>query len=93
MRRNVADLKVSADGTRKQKRISDYAVREHGRYDHLQRIPRRGQRQQRHEYRCRWPADGRGDAEHIYAVGHGLSEKGFVVVRVGQILREQIVTW
>lgn len=92
VQRDVSDLQVAAHGARKDERISDDAVREHGGYDHLERVPRRGQRQQRHENRRRRPADGRRDAEHVHAVRYGLGEQRFIVVRVGQVLREQIVT-
>lgn len=44
VQRDVPDLKLAADGTRQQERIPDDAVREHCRYDHLERVPRRGQR-------------------------------------------------
>lgn len=91
MRRNVSDLKVAAYGAGKQERISDYSVCEHSRYDHLERVPRRGQRQQRHENRRGRPTNGRRDSEHVYAVRNGLREQRFIVVRIGQVLSKQIV--
>lgn len=92
MQRDVADLKVAADRARQQERVTDYAVGEHGRYDHLQRVPGGGQRQQRHENRRRRPADGRRHAEHVDGgVRHGAREQRLVVIRIGQVLGEQVV--